>query len=122
MLNLIIKLNQNPMPDNCPFCGVEITPNIGAELFLTETENIVCLDCGMIHAPVLTTLLAFGDYSRLFDESGESVGKRIETYFQLSKVFVSSEKRFGDIWEENQNIERIPKNSFGIQPEVKANA
>ncbi len=62
--NLIIKLNQNAMPNDCPLCGVETTPNIGAELFLAETESVVCFECASKHAPILACLITFADICR----------------------------------------------------------
>lgn len=95
--DLTIRLNTDPMPNDCPLCKTEVTPNIGAELF--SGESVVCLDCGMKYAPILAALLNFADFSRLFHESGEPLGKRLETYFHLSKFFVESENKFGDKWQ-----------------------
>ncbi len=116
--NLTIKLNQNPNPNDCPLCGIKTNPNIGAEVFLADTETVVCIDCGSKEAPILAALLTFGDYSRLFDESGEPIGKRLETYFELSKLFCQAERAFGDKWAEAHNFSRSPMNayqSFGVQ-------
>jgi hypothetical protein len=88
--NLIIKLNENPLPNLCPLCGLETVPNIGAELFLAKTDSIVCIDCASEHAPVLAILASFNDFSRLFHESGESIGRRMETYFGLSKMLIEA--------------------------------
>lgn len=116
--NLIIKLNENPLPNPCPLCGEQTNPNIGAELFLVETDTIVCLDCASEHAPVLAVLISFNDFSRLFHESGESIGRRMETYFGLSKMLIEAENEFGAKWTDAQGIKERSINSyqsFGVQ-------
>lgn len=112
--DLIIRLNTNPIHNFCPLCGVQVNPNIGAELFLAESDNIVCLDCGMLHAPILATLVNFADFSRLFHESGEPLGKRLETYFHLSKFLIESENKFGDKWQSELTTINSYQNFGGI--------
>ena len=94
---LIIKLNDNPIPNLCPLCDTETNPNIGAELFLIDTDNVVCFDCAEQHAPVLAALVTFADLARLFQVS---------------------ESNYGERWAMNQNIKQSRMNgyqSFGVQ-------
>ena len=115
MINLIIKLNRNPLPNDCPLCDLPTNPNIGAELFLADTEAVVCLECGSKHAPILATLLTFGDMSRFFQTIGKPTIEDYLGFIELSKLFESAETIFGNGWTDEQNIRRIPMNSFGIQ-------
>lgn len=102
MPELVIRLNENPISNVCPLCDTETNPNIGAELFLADTEQIVCLECGSKHAPILAGLLTFADLSRLFQ---------------------TAEEMFGSTWEKKLDFKRIPMNSFGIEKvEVISNA
>ena len=99
--DLIIKLNDNPIPNLCPLCDRETNPNIGAEIFLAETDKIVCFDCAEIHSPILAGLITFGD---------------------LSRIFQISENRFAEKWENAQSIKGNSLNkyqSFGIQKEAR---
>ena len=75
-MNLSIKLNQNPAPNDCPLCGKETNPNIGAEIFLADTDEVVCFDCAEVHAPVLANLIAFADLSRIFQISEFNFGAK----------------------------------------------
>ncbi len=95
--DLIIKLNENPMPNDCPLCDNQTNPNIGAEIFLDGTDKVVCFDCAEYHAPLLAGLITFAD---------------------LSRIFQTSENNFGEKWSEKQNFRRSPMNvyqSFGVQ-------
>lgn len=94
---LIIKLNENPHPNDCPMCGEITNPNVGAEIFLAETESVVCLECASKHAPILAGLLTFADLARLFQ---------------------TAETMFGETWEKKLEFRRIPMNSFGFDMEA----
>jgi hypothetical protein len=73
--SLSIKLNQRIEADACPLCGETVNPNIGPELFLADSDLIVCRNCGRIHAPALFALLTLAffatDYSLCEREFGE---------------------------------------------------
>lgn len=94
---LFIKLNDNPIPNLCPLCQTETNPNIGAEIFLENTDKVVCFDCAERHAPILAGLITFADLSRLFQ---------------------TAESNFGEKWEKSQSFKGNPLNtyqSFGVQ-------
>ena len=42
---------------NCEFCGGEIHPETGPELFNADTLTLVCRDCGKKIAPPLVDIL-----------------------------------------------------------------
>lgn len=97
MIELVIKLNENPIPNDCPLCRKETNPNIGAEIFLAGTNQVVCFDCASRRSPVLASLIAFSDLSRMYQQA---------------------EENFGEKWQNNQNIKGSPMNtfqSFGVQ-------
>ena len=68
----LIQINSNPIPNNCPLCGNETNPNIGAELFLDDL--VVCRPCGERHSENLASLLTLADASRLFSTSESNYG------------------------------------------------
>ena len=115
---LIIKLNENPMPNDCPLCGEQTNPNIGAELFLAGTESIVCIDCGSKHAPLLACPITFADMSRWFQSNDNPVLADFLNFAELSNLTERAENRFGAKWEDESQFKRSPMNvyqSFGIQ-------
>src|SRR4051794_17697890 len=46
-----IKLNTDDAPVPCTLCEAVITPRLGPELFLAESQALVCRSCGELHAP-----------------------------------------------------------------------
>ena len=104
MPNLIIKLNENPMPHDCPLCGNQTNPNIGAELFLADTERIVCFDCAEPHAPILACLITFADLARGFQMRDKPLLGDFLVFAQLSKPLETAETMFGAKWTEMQNF------------------
>lgn len=123
MMELIIKLNENPTPNNCPLCGNETNPNIGAEIFLTETDEVVCLDCVALHSPIIACLATFNDMSRGFQEIENPVLGDFLNFAHLSRLTQDAENTFGAKWEESQDFRKSPMNAyqtFGLQkPEAK---
>lgn len=98
--NLIIGLNQNPLPGDCPICSRPVNANIGAELFLADTEQIVCLDCGSKHAPILACLITFADFSRALEINGQPLLGELLSFAELSELFKKAEAQFGDKWQD----------------------
>ncbi len=118
MPNLTIKLNTNPLPNDCPLCGLETNPNIGAELFLDQTEKIVCIECAGKHSPILAVLATFADMSRWFQETENPVLADFLNFAELSKLLQNAEAMFGANWTDAQNFSRSPMNTyqtFGVQ-------
>jgi hypothetical protein len=94
-MSLAIKLNQRIEPDACPLCGTVVNPNIGAELFLADSDLIVCRNCGREHAPALIALLVLAFFA---------------TDYGLC------EREFGELWQAARGIGQSPRgldwNSF----------
>jgi hypothetical protein len=53
---LAIKLNNAITNDPCAICGARTDPT-GIDLFLADTWELVCIECGRKHAPELAALL-----------------------------------------------------------------
>ena len=87
-IHLAIKINESSSEYVCAVCGDERISASGLELFLADTWDIVCAECGREHAPLLVALLDLGgaaegftatrlavagsDVSENKDESGSS--------------------------------------------------
>ncbi|GEM_PF-2105588 len=56
-LELAIKLNDEATEYECAVCGDERTSAVGPELFLADTWDLVCDECGRKHAPPLAALI-----------------------------------------------------------------
>lgn len=122
MFNLTIKLNSNPLPNDCPLCGEQTNPNIGAEIFLAETETIVCIECAGKHSPVLACLVTFNDLARQFQALVNPTIADHLAFSELSKLTVRAEEMHGEKWTESQEIKTRSINSyqsFGVYVEVK---
>jgi hypothetical protein len=118
---LIIKLNKNINPNDCPLCGEITNPNIGAELFLAGSETIVCLDCAMKHAPILACLLTFADISRVITVEKPILADLL-TFAELSELHQRAEEIFGAKWEQSEGFRKSSMNAyqdFGFITEVK---
>lgn len=116
--NLIIKLNDYPLGNECPLCGQLTNPNIGAELFTADTDEIVCLDCGMKHAPILSCLITFADFARALDIHGNPLLAELLCFAELSELLQKAEIAFGDKWEYKEGFTKSPMNTyqdFGFQ-------
>jgi hypothetical protein len=87
-MNLAIKLNQRIELDACPLCGAVVNPNIGPELFLADSDLIVCRDCGREHAPALFALLTLAFFA---------------TDYSLC------EREFGELWQAARSIGQQPR-------------
>lgn len=96
MPELIIKLNTNLVPNDCPFCRKETNPNLGADIFLAGTNTVVCYECACKQSPILAGLITFSDISRLY---------------------LQAENNFGEQWESEQTIVR--RKSFEFKKEVR---
>jgi hypothetical protein len=57
MTHLTIKLPAHSTPHTCGLCGCRTTPSSGPSLYLPESQDTVCLDCGKRHAPELAALV-----------------------------------------------------------------
>lgn len=110
--NLIIKLNQNPIPNDCPLCGQLTNPNIGAELFLADSDQIVCFDCGGNFSPVLACLITFANIARDFQFIENPIIADYLTFAELSKITAQTENRFGEIWANESSFIKSPMNSY----------
>ncbi len=120
--NLIIKLNTNPLQGDCPLCGELTNPNIGAEIFLADTDSIVCVGCAGKHAPVLACLITFNDLARQFQTLDNPTIADHLAFSELSKLTVRAEEIFGDKWADSQEIKTRSINSyqsFGVYAEVQ---
>lgn len=54
---LAIKESSSVASEPCVLCGQPTYPFAGPELFLAETWDLVCWDCGGHHAPMLVDIL-----------------------------------------------------------------
>ena len=66
MARLTIKLDGCAEGDGCCLCG-KPAGGTGPRLFLDDSEDVVCRDCGKAHAPALTALL---DLARVAERVG----------------------------------------------------
>jgi hypothetical protein len=71
---LVIKLNANAIPTDCPLCGNPTNPNIGAELMIEGTTEIVCRSCAYEITPNLVALINFSGAARFFTNSEDDFG------------------------------------------------
>jgi hypothetical protein len=78
-LRFAIRINENPLPNECPLCTGKTNPNIGAELFLDGTDQIVCFDCGLLHSPLLAALVNMADGARFFVRYEDEFSEEWET-------------------------------------------
>jgi hypothetical protein len=72
--SLVIKLNQNAIQTPCPLCGNPTNPNIGAELMIENTGDVVCRSCGYEQVPHLIAILNLGESARFFTNSEDDFG------------------------------------------------
>lgn len=56
--NLAIKESTSVADTPCILCSRPTHPFAGPELFLADTWDLVCWECGAEHAPELTDMLA----------------------------------------------------------------
>lgn len=112
MNKIIIKTNNNPMPNNCPLCNRQTNPNIGAELFLENTDQIVCLGCATKQAPILACFIAFADYSRFLEDGKEIKIGDLLFLSELSGLFQKAEISFGEKWANEQEFVKSPMNTY----------
>ena len=69
--NLCIKWNNAATNDPCAVCGRRTDPQVGAELFIEGTWELVCTDCGEKYAPKLVELRQLVQtHKRFFDSLG----------------------------------------------------
>ena len=92
---LVIKINDNPIPNLCPFCNTETNPNIGAEIFVAGTNNVVCLECAEKHAPILAGLITFAEVSRLFQTAENAFGEKWEKAQSFKGQSMNAYQDFG---------------------------
>lgn len=59
-VKLAIKSNNTSVYEDCAICGVRFEPAIGSELFLANSFEGVCDECGKKNAPDLYMLLRIG--------------------------------------------------------------
>lgn len=59
-VQLAIKLNDEAYQYECALCGDERTCIVGPELFLADSWDVVCDECGRKYAPQLMALLDLG--------------------------------------------------------------
>ena len=69
-VTLAIKLNNTASNDPCALCGTRTDPDVGPELFLDGTWELVCYECGKQHAPQLVNLLVGARYVALATVQG----------------------------------------------------
>jgi hypothetical protein len=62
--DLVIKLNNAATNVPCALCGARTDPQVGPELFLEGTNELVCHVCGWEHAQELVRLLRVGSHPR----------------------------------------------------------
>ena len=56
-VKLAIKMNNCATNDPCAICGARTDPGLGPELFMADSWDVVCWDCGRKYAPALVVLL-----------------------------------------------------------------
>ena len=59
-VELAIKLNEESSEYECAVCGDERISAEGPELFLADTWDLVCDECGRKYAPLLMALIDLG--------------------------------------------------------------
>ena len=74
-----IKLNRQVTRIDCAVCGTYIEPDIGPELFLSDSWQLVCRPCGRKEAPELASLLALAEASTLYAIALLESGDRLTT-------------------------------------------
>jgi len=61
---LAIKLNNCASNDPCAICGDRTDPEVGPELFLKGTWELVCYECGGEYAPELVDMLFYTRHAK----------------------------------------------------------
>ncbi len=69
MTALAIKFNNCATNDPCAICGAKTGPSIGYELFLADSYDLVCYECGRKHAPVLVAMLEASGFIQVTDKN-----------------------------------------------------
>ncbi|MGH9900273.1 MAG: hypothetical protein ACRD68_00360 [Pyrinomonadaceae bacterium] len=59
-LDLAIKLNNSAGDYECALCGDERVSSAGPELYIADSSEMVCHECGREHAPLLVALIDLG--------------------------------------------------------------
>lgn len=60
MVHLTIKLAEHAVNTGCALCAKRVAGPAGPQLFVEDSEEAVCRECGKLHAPALATLLDLG--------------------------------------------------------------
>ncbi len=68
--NLAIKESTSVADAPCALCGQPCYPFAGPELFLAESWDLVCWECGIDYAPELVQMLDYlwDDVAKMADE------------------------------------------------------
>ena len=74
-LQLAIKINESSSEYVCAVCGDERISASGLELFMADTWDIVCAECGREHAPLLVALLDLGGAAEGFTATRMAVSE-----------------------------------------------
>jgi hypothetical protein len=61
MPRLVLHCTADASEDPCGICGQPTLALAGTQLFLVDTSNPVCPDCGRKHAPALAALVTLAD-------------------------------------------------------------
>jgi hypothetical protein len=70
MMHLVIRNPLTAAPSRCAFCAKPTPAVAGPQLFLADTDDGVCRDCGKKHAPALVALL---ELARAAERTGRVV-------------------------------------------------
>jgi hypothetical protein len=79
-VRLVIKINSSAVPNACPLCDKQTNPNLGCELFVDGTDQIVCFDCALLTEPLLASMVNMADAARFFaryEEENNSIWETV---------------------------------------------
>lgn len=57
MIPMLIQCSEDTVCETCALCGESVEADEGPQLFVADSLEIVCRDCGRQHAPPLAALL-----------------------------------------------------------------
>lgn len=59
-------LNRKLAEARCAICSQDIEPDAGPQLFLTESRELICSECGDTEAPELAALLRLAEAAQSY--------------------------------------------------------
>lgn len=59
-------LNRKLADARCAICSRAVEADIGPQLFLAESQELICCECGVVEAPELAALLCLAESAQSY--------------------------------------------------------